>query len=965
MDRSEKNWLKSATASLARLNQIQASSHAQRAKGVNMYKPPSSTHVPPQHYQSELFHQSKYLGTGQMSSHYVNEEVKNSETSELSCPTSASVFLTLGSKNANSKLIGNQKKQRMTRPSSAKVHNKVMPGSPSNENQLSAVRTRHLSGSKLSAEALNINFTTGKTNIHSKRTSPDSWGNNPCYLARGERIFSHDKKNTSLSFNTASNCSVTDQSRAPQLGDSEVHCHFAASSDTEGNRSIYTPSELLLQPTHMPSINVRLPNTYGESEDGDDELDNDSVSLDGDADEDIIKNVMKDGYGVMKLQTARSVLSDSSQEFNTSRKTSNLYCQRNMLSRHYTKVPSHVSDIKDTKNKNQNKTRRLNTKGILNHVDSSDLAPKYISAPGKVLHDSETSIDASESYLGQVEAATPRSIMKVPESAGSGLQRESISEDNCSEASTLLPAHNAEPSDIKNTGQNGKLFLLSEKVFKTESKLGDSAPEIRHDCFLASSDVNVQSGSVEAGTEIAPCAFEGTDHAVVDLAEELNYTRNLTDSKSNILSRSRIKIKDNRAATAETIVRNTHRKLQKKNVDSNNTSAQAQLMHGELESDYEHGDLSCESVVSSSKKYGSQTLNKESEHSIKATSQTKQNYRPVPVVTIDYENDESIKELKPNGLRNNMEPTLEPAEQNVDLCSLLTVCKSSKEKNYYDVACRLTSGTVMRECVNIPEENSEQWDKHKFVKTAGIIEFTPEAPQDIIAKSIRQPTNQPQPLPVDDLTCKPLLEYEPVRITKAHSRILSAPKERRELFLNRSKAKSAPDLFRARQMVWTQDQTSKPTKENRNITAKGKSSSSAVMFSDVIQSRDVRIASAPSRRLRQNHVIRDSVAEEIRGIQSKIASLGANNGIKALEKALYTTSGRMVHTHTASYLPSDPSYGLIPHYKHWLPEEYKILKTIDKKLGQDEHFRRLRSLRIAKKMKKLTVGDVEKLTRKA
>lgn len=88
------NWLQSTTASLARLNQIQASLHAQRAKDV-MYKPPSSMHVVPKHYQSELFHQSKYLGTGQKSSHYVNKEVKNSETSELSCPCSASAFLTL------------------------------------------------------------------------------------------------------------------------------------------------------------------------------------------------------------------------------------------------------------------------------------------------------------------------------------------------------------------------------------------------------------------------------------------------------------------------------------------------------------------------------------------------------------------------------------------------------------------------------------------------------------------------------------------------------------------------------------------------------------------------------------------------------------------------------------------------------------------------------------------------------
>lgn len=484
---------------------------------------------------------------------------------------------------------------------------------------------------------------------------------------------------------------------------------------------------------------------------------------------------MKDGYGVMKLQTARSVLSDSSEEFNMPRKTSNLYCQKNLLSRHSTKILSHISDPKDTKNKNQNKIQRLSTKGILNHIDSTDMAPKYISVSGKVLHDSETSDEASENYLGQVEATTPRNIVKLLDPEDSCLQRESISEDNCSEASTLLPAHNAKPSDRKNTGQNGKLFLLSEKVFKTESKLGDSASEKQHhDCFLASTDVNVQSGSVESGTVIKPCVVEGTNHAGVDLAEELTCTENLTDSESYIFLRSSVKIKDNTAATAETIVRNTQRKLQKKNKYSNNTSTQAKLMHGELESFCEHGDLSSESVVSvgsSSKKYGNQTLNKESKHSITATSYSKQNYRHVPVVTIDYESDESLKEMKPNGFRNNMEvKILDPAEQNVNPCSLLTVCKSSKEKNYYDVACRPTSGTVMRQCVDIPEENSEQQGKHKLVKTAGVIEFTPQAPEDIISKSIKQSTNQPTIVPVDDLNCTPqthcLQEYEPVRITK-------------------------------------------------------------------------------------------------------------------------------------------------------------------------------------------------------
>lgn len=66
------------------------------------------------------------------------------------------------SNSAGSKLIGNQKKQHTTRPSSAKVQNKIIPDSPSNENQLSAMRTRHLSGSKLSAEALKINCNVGE-----------------------------------------------------------------------------------------------------------------------------------------------------------------------------------------------------------------------------------------------------------------------------------------------------------------------------------------------------------------------------------------------------------------------------------------------------------------------------------------------------------------------------------------------------------------------------------------------------------------------------------------------------------------------------------------------------------------------------------------------------------------------------------------------------------------------------------
>ncbi|CAG5126467.1 unnamed protein product, partial [Candidula unifasciata] len=83
---------------------------------------------------------------------------------------------------------------------------------------------------------------------------------------------------------------------------------------------------------------------------------------------------------------------------------------------------------------------------------------------------------------------------------------------------------------------------------------------------------------------------------------------------------------------------------------------------------------------------------------------------------------------------------------------------------------------------------------------------------------------------------------------------------------------------------------------------------------------------------KQKRTIQTSLTEEIQVMQSKMASLEANDGVKALEKSLFSTSGKKIYSHAASYLPCDPSYGLIPHYKHWLSEEYTLLRKMRKKL---------------------------------
>ncbi|RUS82718.1 hypothetical protein EGW08_009555 [Elysia chlorotica] len=94
-------------------------------------------------------------------------------------------------------------------------------------------------------------------------------------------------------------------------------------------------------------------------------------------------------------------------------------------------------------------------------------------------------------------------------------------------------------------------------------------------------------------------------------------------------------------------------------------------------------------------------------------------------------------------------------------------------------------------------------------------------------------------------------------------------------------------------------------------------------------------------------------------MQMKMAAMGVQVDASVLERALFPPSGKSIYYNIPGDLPRNPTESLIPHYKHWLSEDYNHIRRMERRLARDDEIKYLqkvaaekRTLALKKKGKK-------------
>ncbi|GFR81468.1 CutA-like protein [Elysia marginata] len=84
-------------------------------------------------------------------------------------------------------------------------------------------------------------------------------------------------------------------------------------------------------------------------------------------------------------------------------------------------------------------------------------------------------------------------------------------------------------------------------------------------------------------------------------------------------------------------------------------------------------------------------------------------------------------------------------------------------------------------------------------------------------------------------------------------------------------------------------------------------------------------------------------------MQMKMAALGVQIDASVLEKALFPPSGKSIYYNVPGDLPRNPTESLIPHYKHWLAEDYHRVKLMERRLARDDEIKYMQKVAAEKK----------------
>lgn len=95
-------------------------------------------------------------------------------------------------------------------------------------------------------------------------------------------------------------------------------------------------------------------------------------------------------------------------------------------------------------------------------------------------------------------------------------------------------------------------------------------------------------------------------------------------------------------------------------------------------------------------------------------------------------------------------------------------------------------------------------------------------------------------------------------------------------------------------------------------------------------------------------------------MQMKMAAMGVHIDASVLEKALFAPSGKSIHYNVPGNLPKNPTESLIPHYKHWLAEDYRRVKLMERRLARDDEIKYMQKVAADKRALAQSKGKKKK-----